>query len=349
MTKKSKKTTNKKPMVHRWWIWAVGALFAIMILSAVALSTALRGYNGDEAWIYVPSGASGAQVDSLIKANLGSDDGTWVSRLWQWQGGNASVAHGAYRVTPGESRLSIARRLAKGRQTPVTVTWTDVRTMPQLAERVAEKMEFDADSFLIACAKVLPDSGFTTEAFPAAFLPDSYEMYWSADAESAVKRLLGYRNQFWNAERREQAKALGLTPVQVATVASIVEEETAKADERGKVARLYLNRLAINMPLQADPTVKFAIGDFSIRRVTLPMLSTDSPYNTYRVKGLPPGPIRVAAASTIDAVLQAPEHKYIYMCAKEDFSGYHNFAVDYETHKANARRYQDELNRRGIR
>jgi UPF0755 protein len=127
-----------------------------------------------------------------------------------------------------------------------------------------------------------------------------------------------------------------------------VEEETVKKDERGKVARLYMNRLKSGMPLQADPTVKFAIGDFSIKRITEAMTKTDSPYNTYRFVGLPPGPIRLPDKSTLDAVLNAPQHNYLYMCAKEDFSGYHNFTINFADHKANAQRYREELDKRGI-
>ena len=204
------------------------------------------------------------------------------------------------------------------------------------------------EEFLEACYEVLPDSGFDRPNFPAAFIPDSYEFYWSSTPANVVTRLLDYRNKFWTDERRSKAKSLGLTPTEVATVASIVEEETAKTDEKPKVARLYLNRIAKGIKLQADPTVKFASGDFSLRRITGKHLAIESPYNTYRIKGLPPGPIRVAAGATIDAVLNAPDHDYIYMCAKEDFSGYHNFAKDYATHQANARRYQAELNRRQI-
>ena len=142
---------------------------------------------------------------------------------------------------------------------------------------------------------------------------------------------------------------MGLTPDEVAVIASIVEEETAKSDERGKVARLYINRLRKGMPLQADPTVKFAVGDFSLRRIGAKHLAVESPYNTYRHTGLPPTPIRIAEKSTLEAVLNAPEHNYLYMCAREDFSGYHNFTASFAEHRRNAFRYRAALDARGIK
>ncbi|MDE7125694.1 MAG: endolytic transglycosylase MltG, partial [Muribaculaceae bacterium] len=173
--------------------------------------------------------------------------------------------------------------------------------------------------------------------------------YWTASPAAIVENLVDVRDRFWNDSRSAKARAIGLTPAQVATVASIVEEETAKADERPLVARLYLNRLEKGMPLQADPTVKFSLGEFGLRRITGAHLKVESPYNTYKYKGLPPGPIRIADRSAIDDVLDAPRHNYIYMCAKEDFSGYHNFATDYASHANNARRYRQALDRRGIK
>ncbi len=164
-----------------------------------------------------------------------------------------------------------------------------------------------------------------------------------------MEKLVGIRDNFWTKERLDKAAKLGLTPVEVATIASIVEEESNKKDERPMIARLYINRVKQGMKLQADPTVKFATGNFALRRITGKHLRTDSPYNTYKNVGLPPGPIRVPNAATLDAVLNAPEHNYIYMCAKEDFSGRHNFAADYATHRKNAKKYQAALNRRGIR
>lgn len=218
-----------------------------------------------------------------------------------------------------------------------------------LAERIASKMEWGADDFIAACDSVLPAKGFRKAQYTAAFLPDTYEFFWTTDAVDVVRRLSDVRDAFWNDERRAKAASMGLNPVGVATLASIVEEETAKADERPKVARLYLNRLDRGMLLQADPTVKFALGNFGLRRIYNSHLAVDSPYNTYKYKGLPPGPIRVAERATLEAVLDAPKHNYIYMCAKEDFSGYHNFAADITAHNSNAARYHRALSARNIR
>ena len=236
------------------------------------------------------------------------------------------TAHGAYLIKKGDRVIDVARRLKRGAQTPVKVTFNNIRLFSELPEIMGRQMEFDAVDFEAACESVLPEAGFKKPGFVAAFLPDTYEFYWTSSAESTV-----------------------LTPVQVATIASIAEEETAASDERAVVARLYLNRLKTGMKLQADPTVKYAVGDFGLRRILNRHLETVSPYNTYMIQGLPPGPIRMPYASTLDGVLNAPMHNYIYMCAKEDFSGRHNFATTLLAHNANANRYREALNKRGIK
>ena len=349
-------TTKKKKKKKQSWVrqHSLGLLIAA-IAAFVAACTVIgfvfipySGKDGKSEWIYIPKGISTAAVRDSMKNTLGSSMGNRVYVIWKLLGGNSEVSQGAYKVSGGQSALNISKRIARGHQSPVEVRFNGTRTMKQLSERIASQLQCTPDEFMRACEEVLPDSGFSRQNFPAAFIPDSYEFYWSATPANVVRRLLDYRNRFWNKERRAKAKELNLTPAQVATVASIVEEETAKADEKPKVARLYLNRLKKGIKLQADPTVKFASGDFSLRRITGKYLAIESPYNTYKVNGLPPGPNRIPAGSTIDAVLNAPQHDYIYMCAKEDFSGYHNFASDYSTHMANARRYQAELNRRGI-
>lgn len=327
----------------------IGAGVAVTAL-IVALMIMFQSYGGDDRpWIRIGSGADDAQVKSILQAELGPTLGKKVYTLWRLQGGTPAGSRGAYRVERGQSALSLSRRIAKGRQTPVNVTFNNIRTMPQLIGRLSAQLDADSTEIAAAADSVLRSRGFAPGEFPAAFLPDTYSIYLTSSGKTVIDKLLRERDRFWNSERMAKAASLGLTPVQLATVASIVEEETSKTDEMPKVARLYLNRLRRGMKLQADPTVKFAIGDFTIRRITAPMLATRSAYNTYRIDGLPPGPIRIAAASTIDAVLDAPAHDYIYMCAKEDFSGYHNFSTDYATHQQNARRYQAELNRRNIK
>lgn len=325
----------------------LAAVVSVGSVLAFAFIPYTSGRDGGD-WVYVPHGASPGQVKDSLKVSLGPQMGTRVYIMWRLMGGSAARTEGAYRMSFGQTALGMARRMATGRQTPVRVTFNGTRTMEVLAERIASQLQCTPGEFLDACGEVLPGRGFSRAAFPAAFIPDTYEFYWSADAANVVRRLLDYRDGYWTDERVAKAKALGLSKVEVATVASIIEEETAKRDERPKVARLYLNRLARGMRLQADPTVKYAVGDFTLRRIRGEHLKVASPYNTYLVAGLPPGPIRVPTAAAMDDVLDAPRHDYIYMCAKEDFSGYHNFAVDYATHQANARRYQQELNRRKI-
>lgn len=347
------KTNRKKKKNDSWArrnalsLLVVGIAVPVVIVALLCYFT-FNTYSGPDVMVYVPAGATKTQVRDSLKSSLGSSDGMRVYMIWSLSGGRPSVAHGAYEIADGQSALSIARRIKNGRQTTVKASFPSVRTLNDVAERVTRNLEITPEDFLAACDTILPAHGFSRAQFPAAFLPDTYDFYWSSSGEAVVNRLLDYRDRFWNDERLERARAMGLSKVDVATLASIVEEETAKSDERPRVARLYLNRLDKKMRLQADPTVKFATGDFSLRRITSRHLGIESPYNTYRVNGLPPGPIRVPYAATLDAVLNAPLHPYLYMCAKEDFSGYHNFAADYATHQANARRYQAELNRRGI-
>lgn len=331
------------------------AVAATVLLIAVGAYGAWRfinsPYEGPEAvWVYLPHGTTRQALADSLKSALGEHTGSRAAAIYGAVAKDNAEIYGAYRIEPGTSAKAIAQRIVRHRQTPVRLTFNNVRTLAQLAERISSQMDFTAEDFLAAADSLLPAAGFKSAAqFPAAFLPDTYEFYWSEQAGPTVARLLQHRNDFWNDERRRKASAMGLTPVQAATIASIAEEETNNRVERGVVARLYLNRVHKGMKLQADPTVKFALGDFSLRRIRGEHLKVQSPYNTYNVVGLPPGPIRVAEAATIDALLNSQPHNWIYMCAKEDFSGTHNFAADYSTHLANARRYQRALNARGIK
>lgn len=310
------------------------------------LSSAYDGKNSS--WVYVPAGADAGQIADSLKSVLGQSYGEKVMLAWRLIKGRPDAAHGAYRVNVGDNALKLARRLKSGAQTPVRVTFNNVRTMGQLADKVASRMEFSPDAFLAAVDSLVRHQGLRPEEAPSAFMPDTYEFYWTSTPAYVVSRLIEYRNRFWTDGRLKKAKELGLTPEQVAVVASIAEEETNSAAERPVVARLYLNRIHRGMPLQADPTVKWAVGDFSLRRITAAHLAVESPYNTYKHPGLPPGPIRIPSAAAIDAVLDAPVHNYLYMCASDDFSGRHRFTSSYAEHQCNAARYRAALNRRNI-
>ncbi len=331
-------------------------LYIFIILAALAIIAALlikntvfAEYEYETTRVEIHADASGSDVENALTDALGNSFGKKAALLWQLQGGKPGLAHGSYEVRPGMTAIKVARNIAKGNQTPVRFTFNNMRLISELASRAASLLEFDSTAFMGVADSVLPAQGFTKAQYQAAFLPDTYEFYWTTSPEKVIHTLAGYRSKFWNEERKAKAKALGLSPEEVHTIASIVEEETNKRDEQPKVARLYINRLEKGMELQSDPTLKFASGNFAARRITGPLLKTESPYNTYRNKGLPPGPIRIAEAATLDAVLSAPKHNYLYMCAKADFSGYHEFATDYARHRINAARYHRALDARGIR
>lgn len=345
----AKRKNKKKVRLSRKWYIVISIVVVLVSFVILAMCYALQRYEGDTKWVYIDKGYTDKQLQDSLAAKLGQDFGGKIYSMWSFVGGDILHSAGAYKIETGASAWQIARNLEKGNQTPVKVTFNNVRTMEQLAQRVSKNMKFDEKDFLSACDSVLKKEGFAKEEYPAAFFPDTYEFYWDATPESVVEKMLKYYKKYWDNAKIAKAKSLGLTPAQVSTIASIVEEETNKSDERPKVARLYLNRIDKGMKLQADPTLKFAIGDFSLRRMLNEHMKVESPYNTYKYEGLPPGPIRIVTKATLDAVLDAPNHDYLYMCAKEDFSGYHNFAVDYDEHRENAKRYQAELDRRNIK
>ena len=258
---------------------------------------------------------------------------------------------GCYVIKPTDNMRYLHRRLSMGYQTPVKLTIGSVRTLDRMARNIARQLMIDSTEVakLIADTAYIHRIGYTKETLPALFIPNTYEVYWNLSAEDFMQRMLKENKAFWNEKRTKQAEAIGLTPIEVATLASIVEEETANQAEKPVVAGLYINRLHKGMLLQADPTVKFSMGNFELRRILYRHLEVDSPYNTYKYAGLPPGPIRVPSYQGLESVLNYTKHNYLYMCAKEDFSGTHNFAVTSAQHAANARKYQQALNRRGIR
>ena len=288
-------------------------------------------------------------VDKLYEERVINDALSFgfVAKILGYQEG---VKPGLYQIEPKMNNLQLVRMLRSGQQTPVRVTFNTVRTQEDLAEKISVNLEVSKEQFL----ELLQDSvyirkfGFEEETVMSMFIPNTYEFWWNTSAAELFERMHKEYQSFWTEARSQKAQDLGLSKEEVSTLASIVQAESQKSDERPKIAGVYLNRLRIGMPLQADPTLVFAASDFSIKRLSAKQMAIDSPYNTYKYAGLPPGPINLPDINSLDAVLNPEKHNYLYFCAKEDFSGYHSFAVGYEEHLSNARRYQRALNAANI-
>ena len=288
-------------------------------------------------------------VDKLYEERVINDalSFSFVAKILGYQ---EAVKPGLYQIEPKMNNLQLVRMLRSGQQTPVRVTFNTVRTQEELAEKISANLEVSKEQVL----ELLQDSvyirkfGFEEETVMSLFIPNTYEFWWDTSAEELFERMHKEYQSFWTEARSQKAQDLGLSKEEVSTLASIVQAESQKSDERPRIAGVYLNRLRIGMPLQADPTLVFAAGDFTIKRLTAKQMAIDSPYNTYKYAGLPPGPINLPDINSLDAVLNYEKHSYLYFCAKEDFSGYHSFAVGYDEHLSNARRYQRALNAANI-
>ena len=275
----------------------------------------------------------------------------FVARLMHYDRPGA-VKPGRYELRDQATNRELINLLKSGRQSPLKLTFTNVRLRRELAAKLSRQIDArpaQIDS-LLSSPPYVKKLGFDTTTVLSMFIPNTYELYWNTSADNLMQRLKKEYEKFWTPARDEQRQALGLSRTQVSTLASIVEaEQQQHADERPRIAGVYLNRLKKGMKLQADPTVVYANGDFSLKRVLNVHLQKDSPYNTYKYAGLPPGPIDLPSIASIDAVLKPEKNNYLYFCAKEDFSGYHAFATNQADHLLNARRYQAALNRARIK
>ncbi|MBK0378690.1 endolytic transglycosylase MltG [Mucilaginibacter segetis] len=336
--------------------------FIIALIVIIAVSLAATGvfyylrYFGpnvtdNEEYLYIHTGDTFDQVYQTIKDKKIVKDTT----TFRWAAENMNymsrVKPGRYHLKSGMSNRSLINMLASGNQEAITLSFHNIRLKEQFAAFVAKKLEPDSLDFI----RLLDSTGFaeqyglTTDNIYTVFLPDSYQFYWNTSPEKFFKKMYVNYEKFWTPERREKAKELNLTQPQVSILASIVDAEALHDDEMPTIAGLYLNRLNKGMKLQADPTVIFAVNDFTIKRVLNKYLIVNSPYNTYLHTGLPPGPIMMPSVNAIKAVLNYKKSDYIYMCAKEDFSGYHNFATNEADHRVNARKFQQALNERNIK
>jgi UPF0755 protein len=274
-----------------------------------------------------------------------------LKRIITLLGYEGSIKPGRYKVDETVNNLELARLLISGKQEPVDITFKYAERKDDLVRFWSLQLEADSNEL----KSLLDNEGFAktlqldTQTIVTIFIPNTYNFYWNTSAGKLVERMVKEYELFWDSTRQEKARDLGLTKAEVSILASIVQKETYQKSEMPVVARVYYNRLRNKMPFQADPTIIFAMNDKSIRRVSGRMLKIKSPYNTYIYRGLPPGPICIPSPQAIDAVLNMKPHNYIYFCAKEDFSGFHNFSSSFDQHCNNARKYQRELNRRGIR
>lgn len=348
---KQQKTTKKQGGKKRTLAIVLGVLAVLVVAAAVVAVPFMTTRASKAGTIYLSRGTSEAALTDSLTAHFGESFAGKVMTLVKVTGTPVEKRHGAWKVKQGESALSLARRLHGGASSSIKFTFNNLRTKREFCERAGQLYKGGFATFWTALndPEVCKKYGKTPDDIIAIIIPDSYEFYWDVTPEEMLDKMYKYYNDYWDSSRKHKAEKLGLTPDQVEIIASITEEETAKEDERGKVGQLYINRYKAGMRLQADPTVKYALGDFSIKRLTNAMLQVQSPYNTYRVNGLPPGPIRLPEKSTIDAILNSDGHNYMYMCARPDFSGYHDFSTTYEEHLQKAHAYQQALDKHGIK
>lgn len=339
------KRLNKK-LVLRLLAGIVGCLGLLTIVLAWLVLRPLST-SRTEVYIQLKPGDEAETVCRQLQAEAKPKQMAGL-RLLQYV--SANVRPGRYVVTPTTTALDLWRAVRNGRQVPLRLTLPPVWDMKQMAGRLGEKLAVDSAQW----EKCFVDTAFCRqygvepETLPCLFMPETYEVYYTLTPEQLLGKLREHYDRFWE-KRRAQADAMGLSPEEICTLASIVDKETANRAEKPKVAGMYLNRLRRGMKLQADPTVKFGLGDYALRRILHEHLLSESPYNTYQTEGLPPGPIGMPTPEGIDAVLADMKHNYLYMCANADFSGTHSFAADYAEHLRNAARYAKALDERGVK
>lgn len=348
---KNKAKKNRSP-----WLRRIAVAIACLLAGAIVLAAyLLMGPNtkafGDKKYFYVRTGSNYKNVlEGLKEQQIIGSAATFniVARRLDYP---SRVKAGRYEIKKGMSNLDIVRILRSGRQSPVRLVINKLRTKEDFMRLVSRNLEADSLTMraLLEDPVYLRQYGLDTNTVMSAVLPNTYEFFWNTSAIKVFEKLEASYEKFWTDERKAKATALGLSQAEVITLASIVEEETNRHDEKPSMASVYLNRLRIGMRLGADPTVKFAVKNFALKRIRGEHLEYDSPYNTYRYSGLPPGPICTPSQKSIDAVLTPADTEYLYFCARPDYSGYHDFASNYKEHMQNARAYQKWLNSRNIK
>ena len=348
-----KKKNNKRKYLIPFGVCLLGVLGAVYYFFFASMSS-----SDETKYVYIDNDDTIDSVYTKVAEVAKASSMTGFKTLASHSKYADNIRTGRYGIRPGEGAFVVFRHLKNGLQTPVNLVVPSVRTTERLAAELSKKLMLDSATIYHALADeaTCKKYGYDTATIAAMFIPNTYDIYWNVSAEKLLDRMQKENQKFWNHERTEKARLIKLSPVEVSTLASIIDEETANDGEKPMVAGMYYNRLMLRngeypngMPLQADPTIKFAWKRFDLKRIYNNLLSINSPYNTYKNPGLPPGPIRIPSIAGIDAVLNHVHHDYIYMCAKEDFSGTHNFARTYNEHLQNAKRYSEALNKRGIK
>ena len=337
-------------------ITAVAVISVLIVYGFILISqifSANTKFQEKEVYVYVPTGANYTDVKKILEPYIKNfDNFEMVANKRSYP---ENVKSGRFLLKKDMNNIDLVRAMRSN--VPVKLAFNNQERLENFAGRVGSEIEADSLSLMKAFkdSTFLAANGFNEDNVFAMFIPNTYEVYWNTSAEKFRDKMLEEYNKFWNKDRIAKATALNLTPVQVTTLASIVQKESAKKSERPTVAGVYLNRLAKEMPLQADPTVIYALklrdNDFNqvIKRVLYNDLFIASPYNTYQNTGLPPGPIAMPDVDAIDAVLNAEKHDYIYFCASVEKFGYHVFASTYEAHQVNAKKYADWMNAQGTK
>lgn len=354
---KSKKKSSKK--VKKPIIRGLLVLTALVILAASVIGykyyrliyKANIDLHGKETtYIYIPTNSNYQNVKDLLYKNdyiINKDAFEWLSVKKNYQN---NVKAGRYQLKNGMTNNALINMLRSGKQDPIKVTFNNIRTKVQLASRISSQIEADSNELisLLNNEDISKKYNLKGDEIMCIFIPNTYEIFWNTTANQFIEKMFKEYQKFWTDEKKHKATAAGLTPEKAVILASIIYQETKKTDEMSKVAGVYINRLKRGIPLQADPTIIFAIGDFGIKRLLNSQLEINSPYNTYTHKGLPPGPICLPPPIAVEKVINYENHDYLYFCAKDDLSGYHNFAKTLEQHLQNAKRYWAALNRRNI-
>lgn len=340
---------NKKKRI----IFILLSILCIFIIGAgIIIYSVFKPFDVSEnTYIYIDNDDDIDSVCTKVSQTVSGTNTAIFSIMASASQYSGDIHTGRYLVSSDMNILDLFLNLRGHASAPLMLVVPSVRTLPELAGRLSRQIMLDSLTILETFTddSICESLGYTRQTIPSLFIPDSYEVYWDISASNLMKRFEDANEQFWTSARLSKAETLGMTPNQVCTLASIIDSETSADSEKPTIAGLYINRLNKGMFLQSDPTVIFAVGDFRIHRVLKQHLAYDSPYNTYKYAGLPPGPIRIASIAAIDAVLNHDVNDYLYMCAKEDLSGTHNFASTGAQHLINARKYQQALNQRGIR